>query len=66
MDRSFVFHMVNNTSDAAIVNATVYMAHMLGMEVVTGGVEDEQTLNKLKEIKCDIVQGYRGIGFEYK
>jgi len=58
IDRSFVFHMVNNTSDAAIVNATVYMAHMLGMKVVAEGVEDEQTLNKLKEIKCDIVQGY--------
>jgi len=58
IDRSFILHMVNDVSDAAIVNSTVYMAHMLGMKVVAEGVEDEQTLNKLKELKCDIVQGY--------
>lgn len=58
IDQSFVFHMANDASDAAIVNATIYMAHMLGMKVVAEGVEDKQTLNKLKELKCDIVQGY--------
>lgn len=58
IDRSFVLHMATDANDAAIINATVYMAHKLGMKVVAEGVEDEQTLNKLKEIKCDIVQGY--------
>ncbi|MCJ8321989.1 MAG: EAL domain-containing protein [Colwellia sp.] len=58
IDRSFVTNMATDTSDAAIVNATVYMAHMLGMKVVAEGVEGIETLNKLKEIKCDIVQGY--------
>ena len=58
IDRSFVYHMTSDASDAAIVNATVYMAHKLGMKVVAEGVEDEQTLNQLKKLKCDIVQGY--------
>ncbi|WP_057830831.1 putative bifunctional diguanylate cyclase/phosphodiesterase [Colwellia sp. TT2012] len=58
IDRSFVFNMSTDANDAAIVNATVYMAHMLGMKVVAEGVEDQQTLNQLKELKCDFVQGY--------
>ncbi len=58
IDRSFIHHMASNESDAAIVSSTVYMAHMLGMKVVAEGVENEETLNKLKKIQCDFVQGY--------
>jgi len=58
IDRSFVLHMVTDSSDLAIVKATVYMAHMLGLKVVAEGVEDEKTLNELKTLNCDIVQGY--------
>jgi len=58
IDRSFVLHMTTDSSDAAIVKATVYMAHMLGMKVVAEGVEDQKTLDMLKTLQCDIVQGY--------
>lgn len=58
IDQIFVFQMADDAPDAAIVSATIYMAHMLGMMVVAEGVEDERTLNKLKALKCDIVQGY--------
>ncbi|MBV1908841.1 MAG: EAL domain-containing protein [Kangiellaceae bacterium] len=58
IDRSFVAHMHSNSSDSAIVSATINMAHELGLKVVAEGVEDFETLEKLRHYDCDIIQGY--------
>ena len=58
IDRAFVMEMLKNESDAAIVEATISMAHTLGMKVVAEGVEDKETWLLLKELGCDIGQGY--------
>ncbi len=58
IDRSFIRHMVTDPSDAVIVSATINMAHELGIKVVAEGVEDKLTLEQLKKLNCDIVQGY--------
>ena len=58
IDRSFVDRMYQDSSNAAIVSATIFMAHELGMTVVAEGVEDNDTLSKLKELKCDVAQGH--------
>ncbi|RTE67390.1 phosphodiesterase [Amphritea opalescens] len=58
IDRSFVSDIVQNESDAVIVNATINLAHNLGLEVTAEGVEDADTLALLKAEGCDIVQGY--------
>lgn len=44
--------------DAAIVKAVVQLAHNFGMHTVAEGVEDQQTLNLLMQLKCDLIQGY--------
>ena len=58
IDKSFVLDMVANESDAIIVQATIGLAHNLGLTVTAEGVEDEETLAMLEKMGCDIVQGY--------
>lgn len=58
IDRSFVTDLNSNESDSVIVNATINLAHNLGLQVTAEGVETEAVLNKLKEFNCDIIQGY--------
>jgi EAL domain-containing protein (putative c-di-GMP-specific phosphodiesterase class I) len=43
---------------ATIVAAMISMAHSLGLAVVVEGVEAEWQLTKLKEIGCEMAQGY--------
>ena len=58
IDKSFVMDMNRNEDDAAIVRATIGLAHDLGLEVVAEGVEDESIMMRLQRMGCDIVQGY--------
>jgi diguanylate cyclase (GGDEF)-like protein/PAS domain S-box-containing protein len=58
IDRSFIKNIPENDDNAAIVAATIAMAHSLNMEVVAVGVETEAQLEFLRERGCDIIQGY--------
>jgi EAL domain-containing protein (putative c-di-GMP-specific phosphodiesterase class I) len=58
IDKSFVFDVIKSESDAVIVNATINLAHNLGLQVTAEGVENEDVLEKLARFKCDLVQGY--------
>lgn len=58
IDRSFIRHVDSDPDDAAIVRATISMAHGMGMKVVAEGVENEQQLFFLRNLRCDMVQGY--------
>jgi EAL domain-containing protein (putative c-di-GMP-specific phosphodiesterase class I) len=58
IDRSFVMSMATDASDAVIVRSTIDLAHNMGLAVVAEGVEDEATLRRLRELGCDMVQGY--------
>ncbi len=58
IDRSFVSNLVHSNSDRIMVNSTIELAHSLGQVVVAEGVEDKQTLKALRDMKCDMVQGY--------
>jgi EAL domain-containing protein (putative c-di-GMP-specific phosphodiesterase class I)/CHASE2 domain-containing sensor protein len=58
IDRSFVQVVATSRSDAAVVDSTVKLAHALGLVVVAEGVESEEVLNLLRQMNCDMVQGY--------
>ena len=58
IDRSFVQGLSTDPRDVAIVNATVTMAHGLGLTVVAEGVETEEQRRVLERQGCDAVQGY--------
>ena len=58
IDRSFVRHLDEDADDCHIVEATIQLAHTLGMDVVAEGVETAEVHNLLLEMGCDFVQGY--------
>jgi EAL domain-containing protein (putative c-di-GMP-specific phosphodiesterase class I) len=58
IDRSFVLGMAEDDDDAAIVRSTIDLARHLRLEVVAEGVETEEVADGLRELRCDIAQGY--------
>jgi diguanylate cyclase (GGDEF)-like protein len=58
IDRAFVMNMLTDRDDAMIVRSTVELAHNLGLRVVAEGVEDEGIVDALRQIGCDVAQGY--------
>lgn len=58
IDRSFVSKLESNNKSAAIVQAISNMAKALGIEVVAEGIETEKQLEIVKNLQCDMVQGY--------
>lgn len=58
VDRSFVMRMDECEDDAAIVRATISLAHDLGLKVVAEGVETAAANERLAGWHCDAVQGF--------
>ncbi|MGH3050915.1 MAG: putative bifunctional diguanylate cyclase/phosphodiesterase, partial [Gaiellaceae bacterium] len=58
IDRSFVFHMCDQPADAAIVYATIELAHRLGLRVVAEGVENDRSWQAIRELGGERIQGY--------
>ncbi|WP_293993893.1 EAL domain-containing protein [Sphaerotilus sp.] len=58
IDPSFIADIHRDPNGAAIVRATIALAHGLGVPVVAEGVENEAQIRFLREHDCDIVQGY--------
>ena len=58
IDRSFVLGLAGNSSDGEIVRSTVGLGHNLGLSIVAEGVEDERSLAFLRDVGCDIAQGF--------
>ena len=58
IDLLFVSQMLESEQDAIIVSSTVNLAHNLGLKVVAEGVENRETLERLREMGCDQAQGY--------
>jgi EAL domain-containing protein (putative c-di-GMP-specific phosphodiesterase class I) len=50
--------MVDNRSDRVMVQSTIGLAHSLERKVVAEGVEHRETLDLLREMGCDIAQGF--------
>lgn len=58
IDRSFVSNLKKDSSDYALCEAIIVMAHKLGMKVVAEGVETVEQCDLLAEAGCDYAQGY--------
>lgn len=57
IDRSFVLEL-NEKKNMEIVRATIVMAHALNLSVLAEGVENRQNFEILKDLGCDVIQGY--------
>ncbi len=58
IDRSFVMSMTEEADDVAIVRSTIDLGRNLGLEVVAEGVETQEIWDKLRELGCNVAQGY--------
>lgn len=58
IDRSFVMEMDKDENDKIIVKTIIDLAHNLGLTVVAEGVETKTSLELLKTLGCNIVQGF--------
>jgi EAL domain-containing protein (putative c-di-GMP-specific phosphodiesterase class I) len=58
IDRAFVTGIGESVQDSAIVMMLVNLAHTLGLETVAEGVESAEQVQWLREMGCDVGQGY--------
>jgi diguanylate cyclase (GGDEF)-like protein len=58
IDRSFISGMNGDPADAAIVRSTIELAHNLDLRVVAEGVETAEVYELLRDLDCDIAQGF--------
>jgi diguanylate cyclase (GGDEF)-like protein len=58
IDRTFVRDMASGGPSLAIVRSTIELARSLGLTVVAEGIEDRESADTLREIGCDLAQGY--------
>lgn len=58
VDQSLVAGLCSGDKDAAIVNAVIALAHSLGLTVVAEGVESAEQHQRLRDLNCDVGQGY--------
>jgi EAL domain-containing protein (putative c-di-GMP-specific phosphodiesterase class I) len=58
VDQSFVSGLGHDPEDSAIVQAVVHMGRALRLTTVAEGVETGHHLIELRELDCDVAQGY--------
>jgi len=58
IDRSFIAKMESDLESREIVRAIMMLAHNLGLKVVAEGTETEQQIEQLRQLNCEMAQGY--------
>jgi diguanylate cyclase (GGDEF)-like protein/PAS domain S-box-containing protein len=58
IDRTFVAGLGRSKDAEAIVTSIIAMAHAVDLTVVAEGVEHAHQLDTLRELECDLAQGY--------
>ncbi|HYR28514.1 MAG TPA: EAL domain-containing protein, partial [Thermoanaerobaculia bacterium] len=59
IDKSFVMNLGRAAAqDILIVRSTIDLGHNMGLKVIAEGVEDAEAWRILKELGCDMAQGY--------
>ncbi|CAG1021414.1 partial putative signaling protein, partial [Patescibacteria group bacterium] len=58
IDQSLIKDIISDSEDCDFVRAIISMAHAYGKKTVVEGIENKETLDLLKEMNVDFVQGY--------
>ena len=58
IDRSFITPLATSAEARSVTQKIVEIARILKLEVVAEGVEDSSELELLRELECDLVQGF--------
>lgn len=57
-DLSFVHGVTRSADDRRVIRGIIGIAREFGLLTIAEGVEDESTLDLLRELGADLVQGY--------
>ena len=60
LDRSFLAGLVGSEREreSDLVRSTIELGHAMGLRIVAEGIEDRGTLELLRQLGCDVAQGY--------
>ncbi|WP_297422806.1 EAL domain-containing protein [Clostridium sp.] len=58
IDKSFIDNLVFDDGSNVMVNTIIKLCHYFGYEVVAEGVEKREQIECLKDLNCDVFQGY--------
>ena len=58
IDKSFIDTMNSSESSKQYVASIISIGHIMNFDVISEGVEHEDQLNTLRDIGCDMIQGY--------
>lgn len=58
LDRSYLRNLRTDHKSRLIVRSTIETAHELGFQVVGEGIEDRESYERLRDLSCDIGQGF--------
>jgi PAS domain S-box-containing protein len=58
IDRAFISKIDTDSETSEIVRIIIMLAHNLGLKVVAEGAETAEQVRVLRQLKCELVQGY--------
>ena len=58
IDKSFIDKMNSNDASKQYVATIISIGHIMNFDVISEGVEEHDQLNTLKDIGCDLIQGF--------
>ena len=58
LDREFIINMNNSDKSRMLVELVIEIANFLDVPVIAEGVENEEQYKVLREMGCDLIQGY--------
>jgi len=58
IDKSFVDNMAKENDTTILVKAIISLSKALNLTTVAEGVEEDSQKEHLRELECDIMQGY--------
>ena len=58
IDQSFVFGMLNDEKDVAIIKSIIRLGEALKLDIIAEGVETKEHFELLKSLHCQYFQGY--------
>ena len=58
IDKSFIDKMNTSDSSKQYVAAIISLGHIMGFDVISEGVEEQDQIDTLREIGCDFIQGF--------
>lgn len=58
IDRSFIIDSIKYKKSRAIIETIMYMAKELDLQVIAEGVEIEEQYQLIKDLECELIQGY--------